>query len=274
MSALAHNNNILVIQTVQIAPFRTLMTALKDILLETNITFSEEGIKIINMDKSHTILAHLSLNAQNFEHYECKRNKIVIGVNMFHLFKLINTIDNDDTLTIYIEEQDYTDGIVQFLGLKFENGDIKQQKIQKLRLIEPDSEELDVPDVKFSSVLNLPSSDFQKIIRDLSCISDKIEIKSVATNAGAELIFKCTGGFAQAEVRRAESDGMVYLHKQDNSKIIQGEFSLKNLGYFIKCTNLCSQIEMYLENDLPLVVKYNVASLGEIKLCLAPLPSS
>tara|TARA_Y100000385_G_scaffold290720_1_gene365068 strand:- start:494 stop:1345 length:852 start_codon:yes stop_codon:yes gene_type:complete len=269
------NKNILVVQTVQIAPFRTLMTALKDILLETNITFTPEGIKIINMDKSHTILAHLSLKSQNFEHYECKRPKIVIGVNMFHLFKLINTIDNDDTLTIYIEEADYTDGVVQFLGLKFENGDIKQQKIQKLRLIEPDSEELDVPNVKFSSVLNLPSADFQKIIRDLSCISDKIEIKSVATSEGAELIFKCTGGFAQAEVRRAESDGgMEYVIKQESSKIIQGEFSLKNLGYFIKCTNLCTQIEMYLENDLPLVVKYNVASLGEIKLCLAPLPPS
>ena len=34
-------NNILTIQTVQIAPFRTLMTALKDILLETNITFQK-----------------------------------------------------------------------------------------------------------------------------------------------------------------------------------------------------------------------------------------
>jgi proliferating cell nuclear antigen len=250
------------------------MTALKDILLETNISFTPEGIKIINMDKSHTILAHLSLHAKNFEHYECSQPKIVIGVNMFHLFKLINTIDNDDTLTIYIEEDDYTDGIVQFLGLKFENGDIKQQKIQKLRLIEPETDELEVPDVKFSSVLNLPSSDFQKIIRDLSCISDKIEIKSVATAEGAELIFKCSGGFAQAEVRRAESDGsMEYIIKQDNSKIIQGEFSLKNLSYFIKCTNLCSSIEIYLENDLPLVVKYNVASLGEIKLCLAPLPS-
>jgi|TARA_B110000114_G_scaffold183498_1_gene224902 proliferating cell nuclear antigen len=268
------SKNILQIQTVQIAPFRTLMTALKDILLETNISFTPEGIKIINMDKSHTILAHLSLHAKNFEHYECSQPKIVIGVNMFHLFKLINTIDNDDTLTIYIEEDDYTDGIVQFLGLKFENGDIKQQKIQKLRLIEPETDELEVPDVKFSSVLNLPSTDFQKIIRDLSCISDKIEIKSVATTEGAELIFKCSGGFAQAEVRRAESDGsMEYIIKQDNSKIIQGEFSLKNLSYFIKCTNLCSSIEIYLENDLPLVVKYNVASLGEIKLCLAPLPS-
>ena len=60
MSSFDTNKNILVIQTVQIAPFRTLMTALKDILLETNITFSKEGIKIINMDKSHTILAHLS----------------------------------------------------------------------------------------------------------------------------------------------------------------------------------------------------------------------
>ena len=42
------------------------------------------------MDKSHTILAHLSLGAANFECYECKRDKIIIGVNMFHLFKLIN----------------------------------------------------------------------------------------------------------------------------------------------------------------------------------------
>ena len=268
------SNNVLTIQTVQIAPFRTLMTALKDILLETNITFNKKGIKIINMDKSHTILVHLFLNALNFENYECNEEKIIIGVNMFHLFKLINTIDNDDTLTIYIDKNDYADGVVQYLGLKFENGDIKQQKIQKLRLIEPDMDELDVPNVVFSSILNIPSSDFQKIIRDLSCISDKIEIKSIASNEGAELIFKCVGGFAHAEIRRAESDGsMEFIQKQETNKIIQGEFSLKNLSYFIKCTNLCNQIEIYLENDLPLVVKYDVASLGVIKLCLAPLPS-
>tara|TARA_B100000902_G_scaffold180586_1_gene173558 strand:- start:758 stop:1567 length:810 start_codon:yes stop_codon:yes gene_type:complete len=267
---MSNPNNVLTIKTVQISPFRTLMTALKDILLETNITFKKDGIRVINMDKSHTILAHLHLKAENFEFYECLQEKIVIGVNMFHLFKLINTIDNDDTLTIYIEKSDFCDGIVQHLGLKFENGDIKQCKTQKLRLIEPDTEELQVPDVGFSSIINLPSSDFQKIIRDLSCISEKLEIKSV----GNELIFKCVGQFAQAEIRRAESNGnMEFIQQQNSSSVIQGEFSLKNLSYFIKCTNLCNQIEMYLENDLPLIIKYNVASLGEIKLCLAPLPS-
>ena len=79
-----NNNYVLEMKTVQISPMRTLMTALKDILLETNIVFSQEsidsetgkvspaGIRIINMDKSHTILAHLFLDALKFEHFYCK----------------------------------------------------------------------------------------------------------------------------------------------------------------------------------------------------------
>jgi proliferating cell nuclear antigen len=130
MAGMTNPDNVLTIKTVQISPFRTLMTALKDILLETNITFQPDGMRIINMDKSHTILAHMFLGAENFEFYECKRDKIIIGVNMFHLFKLINSIDNDDTLTIYIENCDYNDGVVNNLGLRFENGDIKQCKTQ------------------------------------------------------------------------------------------------------------------------------------------------
>tara|TARA_A100001015_G_scaffold311883_2_gene415985 strand:- start:1632 stop:2480 length:849 start_codon:yes stop_codon:yes gene_type:complete len=265
------NKNVLTIKTVQISPFRILMTALKDILLETTIIFTKKGIKIISMDKTHTILVHLSLEAEKFEVYECKYDKIIIGVNMIHLFKLISTIDNDDTLTLYIEKNDYFDGIVTELGLKFENGDIKQSKIQKLKLIEPDKEELQIPDVIFSSIINIPSMDFQKIVRDLANISEKLEIKSVNN----ELIFICNGQYARAEIRRTESNNsMQFIQKQNPDDIIQGEFSLKNLIYFIKCTNLCNQIEIYLNNNKPLIVKYNVASLGEIRLCLAPLPKS
>jgi len=265
------NSNVLEIKTVQIAPFRTLMTALKEILIETNIVFQEDGIRIVSMDKSHVILVHMHLKAENFEHYYCKHPKIIIGVNMVHLFKLINSIDNDDTLTMYIEDQHYIDGIVTYLGLKFENGDIKQCKTQLLRLIEPDTSEHEVPHVQFSSIITLPSSDFQKIVRDLSALGDTMEIESV----GEELIFSLAGPFATVKIRRSECNGnLEYIEKPDKSTIIQGEFALKFLSYFIKCTNLCSSIEMYLDNDRPLVVKYDVASLGEIKLCLASIQSS
>ena len=84
---------VVMIKTVQIAPFRTLMVALKDILLETNITFQKDGIRIINMDKSQTILVHMHLQAENFEYYQCNKEKIIVGVNMLHLFKLINFTD-------------------------------------------------------------------------------------------------------------------------------------------------------------------------------------
>ena len=66
---------------------------------------------------------------------------------------------------------------------------------------------------------------------------------------------------------------MEFINNPDASVVVQGEFSLKSLSHFIKCTPLCSQLELYLGNDLPLIVKYDVASLGEIRMCLADLPS-
>ena len=98
---------------------------------------------------------------------------------------------------------------------KFENNDIKQCQTRKLRTIEPDHDELSYPDVTFSSIINLPSSDFQKIVRDLAVLSDKLEIKSV----GNELIFKCEGNFSEAEIHRAESDsGMERQSRQNASR--------------------------------------------------------
>ena len=82
-------NNVLTIKTVQIAPFRTLMTALKDILLETNITFQHDGIRIINMDKSHTILAHLHLESENFETF----SRVTFAIILL-LLQMLNLILN------------------------------------------------------------------------------------------------------------------------------------------------------------------------------------
>jgi proliferating cell nuclear antigen len=263
---------VLEIKTVQIAPFKTLITALKDILLETNIIFQKDGIKIINMDKTHTILAHLHLKAEQFEEFFCKYPKIVIGVNMQQLFKLINSIDTNDTLTIYIDKDHYDDGIVKYLGLKFENGDIRQCKTQLLKVIDPAPEENDVMEksYSYSTVITMPSSDFQKIIRDMSALSDKMEIKCVMD----EIIFSLVGPFAKVKIRRQEGsddNNIKFPKKIVDHSIVKEEFNLKFLSYFIKCTNLCNNIELMIENDKPLVVEYQVASLGTIKLCLSPI---
>jgi proliferating cell nuclear antigen len=263
------DTNIVTIKTVQINPFKTTFTCIKDILVDTNMVITPQGIKIVSMDKSHTVLVHLFLEAEKFEFYECKKSKIIIGINMLNFFKLIALLENNDTLTIYIQNNDYLDGIVTYLSLKYDNIELNQTRYLKLRLMEPDAEEYEYPDVTFTSIINIPSSRFQRIIKDTLTLTNKIEIQSVAN----ELIFKWMGDFSIGELHLGESqDGIKFVKQQDPSIFIQGEFSLKNLNYFIKCTSLCDIIEIYLENDLPLVVKYDVARLGEIKLCLSPHP--
>lgn len=259
-------NNILTIMTGRTSPFKSLITALKDIILETEIIFTNQGIKIINMDQSHTVVVYLDLPAEKFDFYECKKEKIIIGVNLLHLHKLISMIENNDRLTIYIENKSYDEGFVSQLFLKFDNMQIKQSTIHQLKLQDVGQGEEIYPDIKYSSIITIPSTDFQKIIRNLSSICQKVEIKSV----GNELIFKSIDGpFASTEIKRTESEKMSFIKKDNPSKITQGIFSLKNLSYFIKCTNLCNQIELYLENDIPLVIQYDVASLGTLRLCLA-----
>ena len=112
-----------------------------------------------------------------------------------------------------------------------------------LKLIEPDEEELKLPEVTFSSIINIPSSDFQKIISDLTGVSERLEIKSV----GNELIFKCEVRLHRCEIRRSESGSNMEIKVKTVRLRFKGEFSLKNLSYFIRCTNLCNTIEMLLE---------------------------
>ena len=94
-----------------------------------------------------------------------------------------------------------------------------------------------------------------------------LEIRSISN----QLIFNCKGDIGTAEHIIGENNsGLSFLQKNNPDDIIQGIFALKHLVMFTKCTNLSNQVEIYLKNDYPLIVSYGVASLGNIKLCLAP----
>ena len=71
-------NCVLLIRTVQISPIRNLFSSAKDILGDLTLIFKKDGLRIINFDKTHTILVNVMLHASKFEQYLCKPEKIVI----------------------------------------------------------------------------------------------------------------------------------------------------------------------------------------------------
>jgi proliferating cell nuclear antigen len=251
-------------KTVQTGAVRTLKEALKCILVEMSLIFDETGIRMIAMDNTRTVLVHLRLYAEKFERYSYKHTspKFVIGVNTDHLYRIVRTATNDDTITFYVDQADQNT-----LGILLEDGEKKQITRYKLNLLDRDEPDIQLPEVEFSTHITMPSLDFQKICRDMTLLGAKtVEIK----NVGASLTFGCKGHFASRTTVMGDSENEFSIQKKSTDEIVNGNFSLPHLVLFTKCTNLCNNLEIHMKNDYFMMIRYVVANLGEVKLCLMP----
>ena len=78
MNAENDDDYFIYIKTVQSIAFKILVEALKEIL-DINLEFDKNGIKIQSLDSSRTVLVYLTLEAENFENIIVKQK--IIGVN-------------------------------------------------------------------------------------------------------------------------------------------------------------------------------------------------
>ena len=257
------SNFLFEIKTVQCGSIRTLIEALKETLTDTIIYCDDKGIKIKCMDGNHIVLVYLKLDAEKFEYYKIN-GSYELGINMNNLFKLIKTMNNNDTLTIFLEENNPSS-----LGLKIENGEKNSRTVYHLNLLDLQPDKVEIPDVEFDYILTMPSSDFQKICRDmLNLLTEEVTISCV----GQKIQFSCKGDFADQITTIGETNSnLAFIQNDDPEQVFNGIYSIKHLVQFTKCTNLCPSIELYMKNDYPFIVKYTVASLGEIRMCLAPI---
>jgi len=259
--------NLLKLKTIQSGVFKSLIEALKEPLTDTNIEFTDKGMKIMSMDSGHCVLVHLRIYPDNLIEYECK-GKIVIGVSIPNLYKLHRSITQDDVLTWYITEND-----PNRLGILIENKAKQQITDYHLNLMELNEDEMNIPDHQYPFELSMPAGDLQKICRDMKNLTtSSIDIKQHKD----KLIFSTTGEFASQMTTRSPGDSINDLNviKTDDDEIYQGVFKLEKLIEFTKCTNLGgnpSPVTMLMKNDYPLIIIYPVSNLGEIKLCLAPM---
>jgi proliferating cell nuclear antigen len=255
------NGNLFEIRTVQSGAFRTLIEGLKEILVEANIEFDKNGIRIIDVDETHVVLTYLKLEAKNFEYFYCP-NQYILGVNMIYLFKLIKTLSNTDSLTLFLPASN-----PNRLGIKAENAEKNTVNTWHMKLFDANLDRIEMPNTQFTTIINMPSADFQKICRDFNQLAEKLEI----TSSGTDLVFRCIGDFVDGEtvILSGNQGGVKVQSATTTSEIVQGIYELKYLTMFTKCTNLCPSIELYLKNDYPLILRYMVANLGEIRLVLA-----
>ena len=261
------NGNLFEFSTIQASVIKSLIEALKEHLPEANFEFDSTGIRIVDVDETHTVLTYLRLLSERFEYAYCPV-RYILGINMMYLFKLIKTITNTSTLTLFLPANNPNK-----LGIRAEDAEKGMTQTWMMKLFDTNVSNIELPNISFSSIIHMPSASFQKICRDFS-LADKLEIRSSST----DLIFRCLGEFVDGEtvvLNRANegASGVKVQNTTNSSEIVQGIFELKYLGFFTKCTSLCPTVEIFLKNDYPIILRYYVGNLGEVRFVLAPLKS-
>ncbi len=252
--------------TAQSTPIKTLTEALKEVLTDINIHFNKEGLEVINMDPEQISFVALKLKGRKFEKYHCP-NKFLAGVNMMSLHKLLKTIGNNDTLSMYVTKEDSDK-----LGIVIQN---KKKRINNkiiYNLLDVDLVHIDIPEIDYDAQITMPCSDFQKYCRELAGISNFVTL-----GISGKKIFSMNvdGKFACQTLDIEESDDsnvVIEINENINgSNVVKiGRYPLKFLNLFCKSSTLCATIQLYVKSDYPISIVYTVAELGTVNYCLCP----
>lgn len=275
-------NRLFTIKTLKAVIIKNCLEVIKPYIKETNIMFHPDYIKISTLDISRTSVTYVKLDAKKFESYYCPE-PIIVGVDTATLFKAIKSANRRETITFFMDTDD-TDKLGIELADLFQ-GKVKSYKIPLLAL---EDQMCHINNMEFDYIINLPSVQFQQIIKDIHLLDGQIvEIKSV----GKQLIFTCNDGIAHFKTSISEIDDSmnqdqktllqqngedvrsVKFSKSSNN-IVQGRFKMSYLMNFIKASHLCETMNLLLTNDQPLVLEYFVADLGVLRLLLSDLPQT
>jgi proliferating cell nuclear antigen len=240
------------LKTIQAAAVKSVFEVLKDIINDVNVYFTPKGVHILTLDTARVTLVHMTLGAENFEEYDCPTD-IAAGLNMGNIYKLLKSVTNQDTLTLKVEGRDVMEVLI-------ENPVKKSATSFKLKLLDINEDILEVPDIHMNVVTTLPSVDFQRITRDMGNLANDMSIIREGTN----LILSCRGDWADQETILEFPEA---VSKTGNI------FSLKYINLFTKATNMCSSVQLMQDSEnenMPIIFRYTIANLGDLRFYLAP----
>jgi len=274
--------NILELKTTQAASIKIVTDAINSLLTDANFDFypyhinntSDQdkntigGVVLKEVNKTGKILVYMRLDADKFDVYKYNyhKEKLTLGIDIGNMLKCLKCMNHFDTMTWIVDDED-----INKLIIVLESTERKEKKTFKLNLMDIEEETYDITPIQFPYSITLPSQDFHKYCKDMVSSTDKIEIKATSN----KLVFSGKGEIGNIEFEVGETNGglSIVSTTSNSNEIVQGLFELKFLLIFTKCSNLCNQVTLFLKNDYPIIVTYQIATIGEIKLVLSPSKS-
>jgi len=247
---------------VQGSLLKKLLESVKELLNEATWDCSDTGIQLQAMDNSHVSLVSVNLRADGFDKFRCDR-QLSMGMNLTSMSKILKCASNDDIITL--KAQDNADTVT----FMFESPNQDKVSDYEMKLMNLDAEHLGIPETDYAAVVKMPSSEFQRVIRDLSQFGDSLVIS--VTKEGVK--FSAAGDIGVGNIKIAQNSS---VDKEEEAVTIEMQepvtlaFACRYLNMFTKASVLSSQVCLSMSPEVPLVVEYNIGEIGHVRYYLAP----
>ena len=202
--------------------FKALLNTLKELLLDLTIVIDIEKMSIIGISEDKKVMVDVFFPKDVFSKYECHTEKIMVCIDSKKFYKSIQKIANKSVMSLFIDETDYNEGIVSYIGLVYNNKNITKIKLQEIEtemIMKNSIYEVEVimKSLKFHNcVFSITESDETKIF-----IDDK------------EICFKTIGEFSKNVIIEEIE------HLSSTCKgVIRSTFNSSNLKIVIKATQI------------------------------------
>ncbi len=242
--------------------FKMLAELIQMNLKQTYFTIDDTGLYMRVTDSKMWVLFDLQLHSDNFMIYEFNHTEpIKIGLNLKHLYKMLRAMKKKDSIELFIDNINLENFGIRVIPR--ENNRISESfiKIHEYQMIDIELPGENPNGIKYNRPINILSNDFQKMIKDLCSISSDIKLESTVHVAK----FSCM--VDEVLSKQISFGGDIHEHVINKEPIIyKGEFDIIQILTIIKIAGLNRQIQLYCTQELPILLKTQVGTIGELRI--------
>merc|ERR1711953_336698 len=187
-----------------------------------------------------------------------------LGMNVDSLGKVFKMCGGSDSLKLRWQNDADT------VNFQCESSEEDRIADFDLKLMQIESEHMEIPEQQYRVIARLPSAEFQKICRDLKEFGETMQ--EMASKEGIKFSVQGDVGAGNVMLKPRESEKqeeqvMLTVHEP-----VTATFALRYLVNFAKAAPLCGAVELGLGPDAPLLVRYDLekAENGFMQFYLAP----
>ncbi|MDA4128449.1 MAG: proliferating cell nuclear antigen (pcna) [Thaumarchaeota archaeon] len=254
----ANPEDLFLAKTASASEWKAVSSAIKTLVEEATFEATSEALSFRAMDPSHVALVDLLWPNVSFERYECdKPFKFSLRVEDF--VKLIGRSDTKDSVEISSTEED-------MIMMKFMNGYKREFTIH---LIESSAATAPLPKLEFDTKISLTKSVFEKVLSDISVVSDQVTIQ--AANDKLSFSGKSDIGAASVQLDKTGAD-ILELQVKAESK---GTYNIDYLLAITKAISTADTLTCEYSSKKPVKLDFKLNEQGaRIHYFLAPRVSS